>query len=105
MAAIPTTGYLKANAGADTPLTLYVRDEEGRRDFTQAPVPLLQMAIRRPFASQPIAIIPATGDALGKVTTTITAADVQKTIYPGLYSYRLTADGVQVQSGVLEVAA
>jgi hypothetical protein len=38
------------------------------------------------------------------VSFTVTANDVKRTLFPGVYAYRLTADGVQMQSGVLEVA-
>lgn len=101
----PTTGYLKAYADADTPLTLYVRTEDGRAVLTGESAPVLLVSLRR-FGSQvPVSTFPATGDALGKVTFTVTAGDVKRDINPGVYAYRLTADGVHVQDGVLEVAA
>ena len=105
MAANPTIGFARANADADTVVTLYVRDDNGRIDLTGAPAPELAVAIRAFGASTPVKTFPATGDNLGKVTFTVTAADVKRDINPGVYAYRLTANGVQMQSGVLEVAA
>lgn len=101
----PTIGFAKAHADADTPITLYVRNEAGRANLTGDPAPVLLVSVRRFGANTPISTFPATGDAQGKVTFTVTASDVRRTLYPGGYAYRLTADGVNVQSGVLEVAA
>lgn len=105
MAANPTIGFTRANADADTVVTLYVRDDNGRIDLTGEGAPELAVAIRAFGASTPVKTFPATGDALGKVQFTVTAADVKRDINPGVYAYRLTANGVQMQSGVLEIAA
>jgi hypothetical protein len=100
----PTIGYVKANAEADTPVTLYVRNDSGPVDLTGDPAPVLLVSVRRFGASTPISTFPATGDTTGRVTFTVTANDVKRTLFPGVYAYRLTIDGVQGQSGVLEVA-
>jgi hypothetical protein len=101
----PTIGYVKANAEADTPVTLFVRNDSGPVDLTGETPPVLLVSVRRFGASTPISTFPATGDALGRVSFTVTANDVKRTLFPGVYAYRLTIDGVQGQSGVLEVAA
>jgi hypothetical protein len=100
----PTIGYVKANAEADTPVTLYVRNDSGPVDLAGETPPVLLVSVRRYGASTPISTFPATGDALGRVSFTVTADDVKRTLFPGVYAYRLTIDGVQGQSGVLEVA-
>lgn len=97
-----TTGYVQAHADADTPITLYVRNDAGRVDLT---APLLSVSVRRFGSAAPLSTFTATGDAQGKVTFTVTANEVRRTLFPGVYAYRLTSDGVHVQSGVLQVAA
>jgi hypothetical protein len=101
----PTVGFVKANADADTPITLYVRDDAGPVDLTGESAPVLLVSVRRFGASMPISTFPASGDANGRVSFTVTANDVRRTLFPGVYAYRLTIDGVQAQTGVLEVAA
>lgn len=100
-----TTGYVQAHADADTPITLYVRNDAGRIDLTGDPTPLLSVSVRRFGSAAPLSTFTATGDAQGKVTFTVTANEVRRTLFPGVYAYRLTSDGVHVQSGVLQVAA
>jgi len=101
----PTIGFVKANADADTPITLFVRNDAGPIDLGGETPPVLLVAVRRFGASMPISTVPATGDTTGRVTFTVTANEVKRSLFPGVYAYRLTANGVQMQSGVLEVAA
>ena len=100
----PTIGFVKANAEADTPVTLYVRNDSGPVDLGGETPPVLLVSVRRFGATMPISTFQATGDALGRVSFTVTANDVKRTLFPGVYAYRLTIDGAQGQSGVLEVA-
>ena len=94
----PTTGYLRATEGAETTLRVFVRDDAGPVDMTEQ---ALSVTFRQ--NSPILATLPATGAADGGVSFTLDAGTINRTMPPGLYTYRVMADGRVVHGGYIEV--
>lgn len=97
---IQPVAYLRASTDSANSLRVFVRDEAGRVDLTGK---ALAVTLRRFGTSTTLATLPATGNALGAVSFDVGADTIRRTLFPGAYAYRVTADGVEVSAGQLEV--
>ena len=89
----------RAYAGADTNLTCWIRDEDGRRDLSEADVSVL---VKRPNGYT-VATLEATGSDEGEVEFEVTADTVSRYLAPGVFNVEILADGSVVGLGHLEV--
>lgn len=85
----------RAYSDTDTALTVWLRDDAGKIDFTAQALSVALYAYGVPMAYDTLV---ATSAAAGKVNWTVPADTV-----PGLYRYAVLADGENVGGGILEV--
>jgi hypothetical protein len=97
---IPTQPQFRAYAGADTPLTAWVRDEAGKQDLSA--VESLTVEISRKGC--PLLTLEADSPEAGRVDFTLTAENVQQQLnLLGVFRLRIIADNRVIQSGLLTV--
>lgn len=87
----------RAYVDTDTSLTVWLRDESGRIDFTGQQLEVALYAYGVPGV---LTAYDATGSASGAVQWTVPA---DSGYGPGLFRYSVTADGATVGGGLLEV--
>lgn len=85
----------RAYSDTDAALTVWLRDDEGKIDFTDKQLSVSLYAYGVPVAYD---TLPAMSSVDGKVDWTVPAGTV-----PGLYRYAVLADGEHVGGGLLEV--
>jgi hypothetical protein len=92
----------RATRNADTALTLYVRDDDGRLDM--GAVETITLAIHRYGvpAGDPLDTVAGANPTVGKITATINS-EVADELGPGLYRLDTLADDALLRSDVLEV--
>lgn len=91
----------RAYMGADTELSAWIRDEEGRVDLTQ--LGDIRVEVKRDTRDKPELTVPATGTEQGRLDFTITAAGARKRLRPGIFNLQVVADGEVIHIGYLEV--
>lgn len=95
----------RAYLGADTPITCWVRDDDGKRDLSAFTLSVLLY----PYGtSQDLGLtISATNPATGKATFTVTAEDADAYLCPSVYRFVLKGvdggDSETLYTGLLEV--
>lgn len=87
----------RAYADTDTSLTVWLRNEAGRIDFTGQDLSVALYAYGVPGV---LVRYDANGNAAGAVTWTVPANGGYG---PGLFRYSVEADGVNVGGGLLEI--
>lgn len=85
----------RAFSDTDTTVTVWLRNDAGKIDFTGEQLSVSLYAYGVPVAYDTLA---ATSSAEGKVDWTVPAGTV-----PGLYRYAVLSDGFNVGGGLLEV--
>lgn len=91
----------RAYMGADTELSAWIRDEEGRVDLTQYDE--IQVEVKRDTRDRTELTIPATGTEDGRLDFTVTAEGARKRLRPGIFNLQVVADGEVIHIGYLEV--
>ena len=87
----------RAYNDTDTSLTVWLRSDAGRIDFTGKELSVALYAYGVPGV---LTTYDATGSNAGAVTWTVPA---DSGYGPGLFRYAVTADGVNVGGGLLEI--
>lgn len=90
----------RAYAGADTVVTCWVRDEEGRRDLTGETLTVPVYAYGMPHE---LLTLDAEQVAEGAVRFTVTEEQAERYLTPGLYRFAVKAGETVVYGGLLEV--
>lgn len=92
----------RAYRNMDTALTLYVRDDAGRKDLGAVDVLTLNIS-RYGLPGEDLTTVTAANPSVGKVTATITGTVSADTLGPGLFRMDTVADDVVLRSDMLEV--
>jgi len=95
----------RAVIGADTAITLWVRDEAGKADFggTEEVPAVLSVEIRGYSYALPLETVAAESVEAGKVTFTLTATFTDQKLAPGLFRLYVKDGTEVVATGLLEV--
>ena len=93
----------RAYTSADTDLTLWVRNDAGKRSLSGLTLSAEFFAYGRP--GDALASVTATSPATGKVTYTVDKDTAYNTLGPGLFRVQLIANDDQevIYQGLLEV--
>lgn len=89
---------LRGYADADTPFTVYVRDESGPEDFTGA---ALEAAVRRHGTD--VTTFAVTSSEAGKLSFTLTAETIRSRLGTGLFRLVIRANDRVVYTAHLEI--
>lgn len=93
--------HYRAHRGTDTALTLWVRDDAGKRDMTGLALSLAMRPLGR--TGEPLETVAATSPAAGKVTATISATVANSSLGPGLFRMDVVSEDETLQTAILEV--
>ena len=92
-------GTHRAYFEATTVIAAFVRDDDGRKDLSGADI--TATIYLRP--GKDVMTLPVEGTAEGRVSFTLEAAEVERQLRPGAYTFRVVADGATVYTGILEM--
>lgn len=101
----PIQSTHRVYAGADNAITLWVRDDEGSRDFggTEEVPAELSVTITPYGGNRELASLDAESAQAGKVTFTVDETTIEQQLAPGLFSFRVLFGAEVVRLGILEV--
>ena len=92
-------GTHRAYFGADTVIAAFVRDDEGRKDLSGAEI----TAVLYLWQGKDVMRLDAEGTEEGRVSFTLEAAEAERLLKPGIYTFRVVADGEVIYTGNLEM--
>ena len=92
-------GTHRAYMGADTVIAVFVRDDAGRKDLSEAEITARIQAGR----GRNLVTLPVTGDSEGKISFTLDAGTTNQRLVPGSYDLRVEAGGQVIYTGTLEL--
>lgn len=101
----PIQSTHRVYAGADNTVTLWIRDDDGGRDFggTEEAPAELSVTITPYGGSRVLASLDAESAQAGKVTFTVDETTIEQQLAPGLFSFRVLFGAEVVRLGILEV--
>jgi hypothetical protein len=92
---------LRAYMGADTALAVWVRQSDERADLTGAALSVIVYPYGRP--DEALTIAATQSSPTDAVRFTVTEADADRALQPGVYRFVLKADSAVVYDGLLEM--
>jgi hypothetical protein len=92
---------LRAYMGADTALAVWVRQNDARADLTAAALSVVIYPYGRP--DEALTIAATQSSPTDAVRFTVTEADAERSLQPGVYRFVVLADSAVVYDGLLEM--
>ena len=91
---------LEARYGVDTPLTVWVRKDDAKVDFTDETITVAAFAYG---STMPIDTLEAASPEVGKVTFTVSKEATERTLSPALYRLSVRASDQEYWAGLLRI--
>jgi len=92
-------GTHRTYMGSDTFIAAFVRDDEGRKDLSDADID----GVISLGKGRDVLTVPVSGNEYGRISFVVTAEQAQQNLRPGVYELRVLADGEVIYLANLEV--